>query len=82
MAVDPKQLEEAIYTMVKDSAGAKKFKAMDIQKAMFRKFGEDECKKKDVKAAIRNLVDTGKLVYTYFGGSFIEIPHKEGAAND
>jgi len=30
----------------------------------------------DVKAALRDLVDEGKLIYTYFGGSFIEIPPK------
>ena len=34
------------------------------------------------KEAIKSLVNSGKLVYTYFGGSFLEIPHKEGAAND
>jgi hypothetical protein len=33
------------------------------------------------KAAIRTLMDTGKCVYTYFGGSYIEIPHEEGAAS-
>jgi hypothetical protein len=32
------------------------------------------------KAAIRTLIDGGKCVYTYFGGSYIEIPHAEGAA--
>jgi len=26
------------------------------------------------KAAIRTLMDSGKCVYTYFGGSFIEMP--------
>ena len=32
--------------------------------------------------AIKELIEEGKLVYTYFGGSYIEVPHKEGAAND
>jgi len=31
----------------------------------------------EFKAALRELVDGGKLVYSYFGGSFIEIPHKK-----
>jgi hypothetical protein len=32
------------------------------------------------KAAIRTLMDSGRCVYTYFGGSFIELPPEEGAA--
>jgi hypothetical protein len=44
-------------------------------------FGADKCDKKLAKLAIRELVESEKCVYTYFGGSFIEIPHKEGAAN-
>jgi hypothetical protein len=47
---------------------------------MIKKFGEEEVDKKLCKAAIRTLMDSGKCVYTYFGGSFIEIPREEGAA--
>jgi hypothetical protein len=47
---------------------------------MIQKFGEAECDKKLCKAAIRALMDSGRCVYTYFGGSFIEVPHEEGAA--
>ena len=35
-----------------------------------------------VKFAIKDLIDGGRCVYTYFGGSFIEIPHEEGAAKE
>jgi hypothetical protein len=52
-------------------------KAGDIKKAMVAEGASDD----EVKAAIRELVDGGKLVYSYFGGSFIEVPHKEGSAN-
>jgi hypothetical protein len=41
----------------------------------------DRVDKKVCKEAIKNLIESGKCVYTYFGGSFIEIPHEEGAAN-
>ena len=34
-----------------------------------------------IQTAIRELMESGRCVYTYFGGSFIEIPHKEGAEN-
>ena len=72
------QLADAMYEMIKEGMGKKKYKALDLQKAMIERHGVD---KKDCKLAIRALVDTGRCVYTYFGGSFIEIPHQEGAAN-
>lgn len=80
MAATPEQVADAMYEIVKEYQGKKKFKAGDLIKAMIQKFGEAECDKKLCKAAIRTLMDSGKCVYTYFGGSFIEIPHKEGAA--
>ena len=49
---------------------------------MIEKFGEYACDKKLCKAAIRTLMDSGRCVYTYFGGSYVEIPHKEASAND
>jgi hypothetical protein len=80
MAATTEQVADAMYEMVKDCQGKKKLKAMDLTKAMIQRFGEAECDKKMCKAAIRTLIDSGKCVYTYFGGSYIEIPHAEGAA--
>lgn len=75
------EVADAMYKMVKDSMGQKKWKATDLTKAVIELFGEDKCDKQLAKAAIRELMDSGRCVYTYFGGSFIEIPHKEGAEN-
>ncbi len=75
------ELQDAMFKMVKDAMGVKKFKANDITKAMIAQF-DDRVDKKDCKLAIRGLIDSGRLVYSYYGGSFIEVPHKEGAAND
>ena len=72
------EIADAMYDMIKAAQGLKKYKAIDLQKAMMERFGAD---KKFCKTAIRSLVDTGRCVYTYFGGSYIEIPHEEGAAN-
>ena len=80
MAVSPEQVADAMYAMVAEYQGRKKFKAGDLTKAMIEKFGEDQCDKKLCKLAIRQLMDSGRCVYTYFGGSYIEVPHKEGAA--
>lgn len=80
MAATPEQVADAMFEMVKEYAGRKKFKAGDLTKAMIEKFGEAECTKDLCKAAIRILMDSERCVYTYFGGSFIELPRQEGAA--
>jgi hypothetical protein len=41
------------------------------------KYGEDRVSKDDGKKAIRLLIDSGRCVYTYFGGSFVELPPKQ-----
>ncbi len=79
--VKVEEVADAMYKMIKDSMGQKKWKATDLTKAVLELFGADKCDKKLAKLAIRELVESEKCVYTYFGGSFIEIPHKEGAEN-
>jgi hypothetical protein len=78
--VKVEEVADAMYRMIKDSMGQKKWKATDLTKAVLELFGE-RCDKTLAKSAIRELIESGKCVYTYFGGSFIEIPHKEGAEN-
>lgn len=81
MAKTVDEIADAMFNMVKDAMGKKKLKPMDLSKAMIELFG-DEANKKLCKLAIRQLIDSGRCVYTYFGGSFIELPHTEGAANE
>lgn len=81
MAVTTEQIAEEMFKMVSDAMGKKNLKATDLTKAMIARFGE-EVTKKDCKMAIRQLMDSGRCVYSYFGGSFITLPHKEGAAPD
>jgi hypothetical protein len=78
MAVTTEELAEAMYELVKEYQGKKKLKANDLTKTMIQKFGEGDCDKKACKAAIRTLMDSGRCVYTYFGGSYIELPPEEG----
>ena len=80
MAVTPEEVADAMFEMVKEYHGKKKFKASDLTKAMIQKFGDAEVDKKFCKAAIRTLMDSGRCVYTYFGGSFIELPPTEDPA--
>ena len=81
MAKTVEEIAEAMFTLVNDAFGIKKLKPMDLTKAMRQLYG-DEVDKKMCKAAIKELINSGRCVYTYFGGSYIEIPHKEGAANE
>ncbi len=78
MALSKAELVEFIFDMVAKAQGKKQLKAMDIQKAVLKAHPDQH--KNDVKFAIKDLIDGGRCVYTYFGGSFIEIPHEEGAA--
>ena len=78
MALSKEELIEYIYDMVAKAQGKKQLKAMDVQKAVLKEHPDQD--KNDIKFAIKALIDGGRCVYTYFGGSFIEIPHVEGAA--
>ena len=78
-ALTAEAVAEAMYQMVKDATGVKKLKPTDLTKAMIEHFGSERCSKDLCKEAIRQLMDSGRCVYTYFGGSFVELPPKEGS---
>jgi len=78
MALSKAELVEFIYDMVAKAQGKKNIKAMDVQKAVLKEHPDQD--KTMVKFGIKELIDGGRCVYTYFGGSYIEIPHEEGAA--
>ena len=82
MPVNIEAVAEEMYKLVAEYMGKKNFKAGDLTKAMIEKFGAENCTKDDCKQAIRQLIDSGRCVYSYFGGSYITLPHKEGAAPD
>jgi hypothetical protein len=81
MAKTADEVADAMYKLVEEAQGMKKLKPMDLTKAMIQLYG-DEVDKKLCKLAIKELINSGRCVYTYFGGSFVEIPHKEGSANE
>mgnify|MGYP001552333365 CR=1 FL=1 len=80
MAVDLNQVAEEMYQMVAEVHGVKKYKPSDVFKAMVKKYKDDGLDKKQCKAAMRILIDSERLVYTYFNGSWVELPGEEGAA--
>ena len=82
MAKTVEEIADAMLKMVAEAQGIKQLKPMDLVKAMRQLYGEEGVDKKMCKEAIKILINSGKCVYTYFGGSYIELPHKEGASND
>jgi hypothetical protein len=72
--VSVEHVAEAMFQLVKETYGKKSLKAMDLTKAMIEKFGEAECSKDLCKQAIRILMDSGRCVYSYVGGSYITLP--------
>ena len=74
MAVNMDELCDAIYELVKSTHGKKNLKPMDVTKEMIAKYGEENCGKRDVKQALRQMVDSGRLTYKYEGGSYVTLP--------
>jgi hypothetical protein len=74
------ELADEMYKMVAECLGKKNLKAGDLTKEMIARYGEAGCTKDACKRAIRLLMDSGRCVYSYFGESYITLPHKEGAA--
>ncbi len=80
MSVSIEQIADDMYKLVSDAAGKKKLKPGDLTKSIIKQYG-DQVSKKDCKAALKTLIDGGKCIYGYFGGSSVELPRKEGAEN-
>ena len=74
MSVNMDELCDAIYELVKSTHGKKNLKPMDVTKEMVARYGEDNCGKRDVKQALRQMVDSGRLTYKYEGGSYVTLP--------
>jgi hypothetical protein len=73
----PVSVEDVAGTMlelVTSTHGKKNLKAMDLTKAMIERYGEDACDKALCKQAIRQLIDSGRCIYSYVGGSYITLP--------
>ena len=67
---------EDMFQLVSECEGKKKLKPGDLTKAMVAKYG-DACTKDITKLAIRQLIESGRCVYAFVGGSFILLPPKE-----
>jgi len=69
------ELKDKIFEFVQAAKGKKKLKEKDIIKGVSEQTGEE---KDAVKKAMREMIDIGRLMYSYGGGaSSVEIPSEE-----
>lgn len=69
-----KKVEDKIVGLVKEYAGKKRFKPIDIVKEMEKEFASEGLTKDDIKSALKDIMDEGRLAYGYAGGSFLTLP--------
>jgi hypothetical protein len=81
MAKSVEEIAGAMYKLVAEAQGVKKLKPTDLTKAMLELFG-GEVDKKACKAAIKELINSGRCIYTYWGGSYVELPQEGGPAKE
>lgn len=69
------EIQEKIFAYMQQMKGKKKLKEKDI----IKKIAEDTTEDKDtVKKALREMINVGKVMYSYGGGSSsVEIPSEE-----
>jgi putative NADH-flavin reductase len=73
--MEKEELKQKIYEIVERSKGKKKLKEKDVIAAASEETGVD---RDTVKKALREMIDVGKLMYSYTGGaSSVEIPSEE-----
>jgi len=69
------EIQEKIFAYMQQMKGKKKLKEKDIIKKIVEDTSED---KDTVKKALRAMIDVGKVMYSYGGGSSsVEIPSEE-----
>ena len=75
--VSVEEVADKMYEQIAAAQGLKKLKPGDVTKMMLEVYG-DKVDKKLCKLAIRKLIESQRCVYTYFGGSYIEVKPPEG----
>ena len=73
--MEQQEIQDKIYEYMEKMKGKKKLKEKDIIKKISADTEED---KNTVKTALREMINVGKLMYSYGGGaSSVEIPSEE-----
>jgi len=78
MSIAAETLADEMFALISEYAGKRNLKAGDLTKEMIARHG-DAVSKDDCKLAIRSLIESGRCVYSYLGGSYIQLPPRENA---
>ena len=74
--MEEKELQDHIYAYMEKMKGKKKLKEKDVIKKMMA--DHEGVEKAEAKTALREMINVGKLMYSYGGGaSSVEIPSEE-----
>lgn len=71
------ELVEAMYRMVQESTGSRRLRPTDLTRAMIERFSAERCSRHACKEAMRRLTESGRCVYTFYDGSYVELPSEE-----
>ncbi len=69
------ELAESMYKLVVEMTGTRKLRPTDLTKAMMERYG-DRCSRDACKQALRKLTESERCVYTFYDGSFVELPEQ------
>ncbi len=73
--MEKEELKDKIFAYVEKFKGKKKLKEKDVINGVAEESGLD---KETIKKALREMIDVGRLMYSYTGGaSSVEIPSEE-----
>ncbi|MEN8264815.1 MAG: hypothetical protein ABFR82_15285 [Nitrospirota bacterium] len=73
--MEQQEIQDLIYAYMEKMKGKKKLKEKDIIKKIM---ADTELDKGTVKTALREMINVGKVMYSYGGGaSSVEIPSEE-----
>ncbi len=73
--MEQQEIQDQIYAYMEKMKGKKKLKEKDIIKKIM---ADTELEKGIVKTALREMINVGKVMYSYGGGaSSVEIPSEE-----
>jgi hypothetical protein len=73
MAKTVEEIADEMYKLVKEYHGKKQYTARELTKTMIQQFGDD-CDRDLCKDALKHLMDSGRCVYIYKGGSYVALP--------
>ena len=71
------RIKKTIIDLIKEYKGKKHFKPLEIEREMAEQFKDEGVTRRDVKNILRELTDSGELVYGYAGSSFLALPEEK-----